>query len=246
MRALAVVLLLTLAGCASTPSTPAVASPDAPLLAVGPALPAEGSIAATEAMPLAPGESRWLAARGPAPTSGEAVAVDAAVRPATDHGATVARDIPGETIEFLSPDQDGPFLHAVLSPSDSALSLFATPLRLLPASLPAGAEHRASSDMEVLEAGDHARRKDRGRGERVARYVRDAEITLAGRTLRAKVLESAFTARLRNATATRTAELFVVPGLGPVAERWTREVLVLGLVRTVREGVRVRDLAPED
>jgi hypothetical protein len=57
------------------------------------------------------------------------------------------------------------------------------------------------------------------------------------------VLESTFTARLRSATATRTTELFVVPGLGPVAERWKREVLVLGLVRTVREGVRVRDLS---
>lgn len=245
IRPLAVAVLLTIAGCAGTPPEAPDATADRPLLSIGPDRPAEGSIAATDAFPLAPAAGRWLSARGTDPKAIEAIPVEVTVGPTDLHGATVARDVPGEAVEFLSDSPDGPLLHAVLSPSDSALSLFATPLRLLPPSLAAGAEHHASAAMDVVDAGAHARPKDRGTGERIARYGRDAEITIAGRSLRAKVLESTFTARLRNATATRTTELFVVPGIGPVAERWTREVLVFGLVRTVREGVRVRLPAPE-
>jgi hypothetical protein len=243
IRALAIASLAALVGCASRPAPPPARPAEGPLLAVGPALPAAGSIADGEAFPRGPGTTRWLAARGSDPTVAEAVAVEVTARPAAGHGASFARDIPGESTDWLSAGPEGTELHAVLSPADAALSIFATPLRLLPATLPAGAEHRASAAMEVVEADDPARRKDRGTGERIARYAHDAEITVAGRTLRARVLESTFTARLRSATATRTTELFVVPGLGPVAERWKREVLVLGLVRTVREGVRVRDLS---
>jgi hypothetical protein len=236
LAALAVLAVAALApaGCASRPESAAAAvTVDAPLLVTGREFPAEGSIAADEAFPLGLAEIEWLAAPAPATRRSEAKAVRVTTSASTDHGGAIAREIPGESTEFLSAGPEGVDLHAVLSPGDAALSRFATPLRLLPSSLAAGAD---SSNLR--------RRKDRGTGERVARYARDVEVTVGGRTYRAQVLESSFTALLGSAKATRTTELLVVPGLGPVAERWTREVVVLGLVRTVREGVRVRDLDP--
>lgn len=246
-RVLVVLFVTALAhvGCASKPEPAAhAANVDAPLLVTGREFPAEGSIAADDAFPLAPDEIAWLAAPAPATPRGEAKAVRVTTSASNDHGASIAREIPGESTEFLSTGPEGIDLHAVLSPGDAALSRFATPLRLVPPSLAAGTEHHASAAMEVVDSSDPRRRKDRGTGERVARYVRDVEVTVGGRTYRARVLDSTFTARLGSAKATRTTELLVVPGLGPVAERWTREVVVLGLVRSVREGVRVRDLGP--
>jgi hypothetical protein len=242
IRTLAVTTLVALVGCGHRPPPPPDPVPDAALLVLGRTLPAEGAIPADEAFPLDAEGTRWLSASGTDPKAIEAKPVLVTVRGSDAHGGEFEREVPGEAVEFLSRGPDGIDLHAVLSPSDAALSIFAMPLRLLPPSLEAGGEHRASAAMDVVDAGDPSRRKDRGTGERVARYTHDVEITLAGRTMRARVLESTFTARLRSATATRTVELLVVPGLGPVAERWRREVLVLGLVRTVREGVRVREL----
>lgn len=233
--------LATLAGCAGPPAP--AGGPDAPLLAVERTLPAEGAIAVDDAFPPGLGATAWRAARGADPPTREAAAVEVSLRDDDAHGAARARSIEGEAVEFLTWNAEGIDLFAVLSTPDAAVSIFATPLRLMPPSLAAGAEHRATAAMEVVDAGDPRRRKDRGTGERIARYVRDAEVVIGGRRLRAKVLDSTFTARLGAATATRTTELFVVAGLGPVAERWTREVVVFGLVRTVREGVRVRDLA---
>ena len=247
IRALAVLAVVALApfGCASGPDAALpVANVDAPLLVTGREFPPEGAIEADEAFPLAPGGSGWLTAPVAATPRGEATPVRITTTASNDHGASVAREFSGESTEFLSAGPGGIDLHAVLSPGDAALSRFATPLRLLPPSLAAGSEHRSSAAMEVVDSSDPRRRKDRGTGERVARYARDVEVTVGGRTYRARVLDSTFTARLGSATATRTTELLVVPGLGPVAERWTREVVVLGLVRTVREGVRVRDLGP--
>ena len=247
LAALAVLAVAALApaGCASRPESAAAAvTVDAPLLVTGREFPAEGSIAADEAFPLGLAEIEWLAAPAPATPRSEAKAVRVTTSASTDHGGAIAREIPGESTEFLSAGPEGVDLHAVLSPGDAALSRFATPLRLLLSSLAAGAEHRSSAAMEVVDSSDLRRRKDRGTGERVARYARDVEVTVGGRTYRAQVLESSFTALLGSAKATRTTELLVVRGLGPVAERWTREVVVLGLVRTVREGVRVRDLDP--
>lgn len=236
---------ISLAGCASGPEAgPPAATADAPLLETIRERPAEGSIAADEAFPLEAAGIAWLTAPAPSTPRREAKPVQVTTSASTGYGGTTARAIPGESTEFLSSGPDGVDLHAVLSPGDAALSRFATPLRLVPPALAAGVEHRASAAMDVVDASDPRRTKDRGTGERVARYARDVEIRLDGRTFRAKVLESTFTARLGTATATRTTELLVVPGLGPVAERWTREVVVLGLVRTVREGVRVRDLGP--
>lgn len=245
IRALAVLAVTALApvGCASKPvAAVPVANVDGPLLVIGREFPAEGSIASHEAFPLDPGGIAWLAAPVAATPRSGAKSVRVTTSASNEHGASIAREIPGESTEFLSAGPDGIDLHAVLSPGDAALSRFATPLRLLPPSLAAGSEHRASAAMEVVDSSDPRRRKDRGTGERVARYARDVEVTVGGRTHRARVLESSFTARLGSAKATRTTELLVVPGLGPVVERWTREVVVLGLVRTVREGVRVRDL----
>lgn len=242
IRALATLALACLAGCAAPPPAASVPDPDAPLLLVERTLPAEGSISAFDAFPSAAGTLPWRAARGTEPLRRDASTVAVATRPDAAHGASEARTIEGEAVEFLARNADGVDLHAVLSTPDSALSIFATPLRLMPAELAAGAEHRSTAAMEVVEADDPGRRKDRGGGERVARYARDAEVLIDGRRMRTKVLDSTFTARLGAATAKRSVELFVVPGTGPVAERWTREVVVFGLVRTVREGVRVRAL----
>lgn len=239
IRALPFAAAVLAAGCAATtPAPPARA--DGPLLEILATLPAEGSIEAVDAFPAGVRAERWLAARGADPPARDAVPVEVSVRADAAHGATLAREVSGEAIEFLASGPAGVDLHAVLSIPDAALSTFATPLRLVPPSLAAGVEHRVSSGMEVFDAAPPGRRKDRGTGERVARYARDVEVVVDGRRRRAKVLESTFTARLGMATATRTTELLVLPGQGPVAERWRREVVVLGLVATVREGVRVR------
>lgn len=240
-HAATLVVVAGLGGCASGPESTPPSAAETPLLVVGASRPAEGSISAADAFPAGEAEERWLSAPGPDTTVAGATPIVVSTRAVAEHGAAFARTVPGETVEFLSTGSGGVDLHAVLSPGDAALSIFATPIRLLPPSLPAGSEHRSTAPLEVVEADDPSRRKDRGTGERVATYVRDAEIIVAGRSMRAQVLESTFTARLRTATATRTVELFLVPGVGPVAERWRREVLVLGLVRTVREGLRVRD-----
>lgn len=242
IRAVAIAVVTLVAGCAAAPPAPPERA-DGPLLEILATFPAEGAIEAADAFPCGIRTERWLAARGADPKAADAVPVEVSVRTDPAHGGAIAREVPGEAVEFLSTGPAGVDLHAVLSIPDAALSSFATPLRLVPPSLAAGAEHRATAGMEVVDAAPPGRPKDRGTGERVARYARDVEIVLDGRRQRAKVLESTFTARLGMATATRTTELLVVPGRGPVAERWRREVVVLGLVGTVREGVRVRDAA---
>lgn len=223
-----------LSGCATSPQ----AAPTAPAsagFATLAELPATGSVEATDLRPgPQPGPKP-----APEPASAQAaetwVAVSGLLSPETfeivtetdeaDLMRTRTADL--ETAHWSVQADGSLVLHAVDSHPDETTSRFDPPLLLAPAQLPAGESVTAKTAMRAVFTATPKRERDRGTATRTVRYARDEEISWRGSTHRAKVVEVRFTGALGSATAERTAELWVIPGEGIVAERWKETLTIL-------------------
>jgi hypothetical protein len=240
-RPFAATLLLVgvavLGGCATVTTVDASTDTSAP--AIEPAtdgfeslraLAAEGSVAATDLRPAADPDEAWVALDGElAPDAFTLVTA-----PSTSvAGVTATRTADLDTAHWSITDAGDVVMHAVDSHPDRTTSLFDPPLLLAPASLAAGEERSTSVAMRAVYTATPKKERDRGTARRTVRYARDEEIRWRGATHRAKVVTVHFEGDLGSAKATRESELWVIPEVGVVAERW-KETLVILKVFTKR------------
>ncbi|MDZ4753218.1 MAG: hypothetical protein SGJ11_01820 [Phycisphaerae bacterium] len=200
-------------------------------------MPATGSVTSED---LVPGrdQSRWTA-------------VDGLLAPGSFHVITQPSQQPGVSFTTATADletahwsyrEDGSVaLVAVDSHPDNATSVFDPPLLLAPRQLNADDEIRSEARMKVVGISNPASVRDRGTGTRTVRYVRDEEAVWRGAPTRAKVVEVEFVATLGTAKAERHSTLWIVPGEGVVAERWSETITILKLFTKKNSQFAIRE-----
>lgn len=213
-------------GCASGTSLAGDPPAAAPTFETIRPLPAEGSVSAADLVPGHDGVEEWLSVEGLlAPNGFELTTAPSSILA----GAASTRTADLETAHWRVAADGSITLERVDSHPDATASLFEPALLIAPASLKAGAEVRAESAMRAVRLPKATSERDRGTARRTVRYARDETVRWRGVEHRMKVIEVAFTADLSAAQVERTSELWVLPGLGVVAERWRERLVILKL-----------------
>ena len=233
-------VLATLGGCATSATT--VVADTAPARGLGAVSPASGTVEAADLLPGHEGTERWRAVEGLL-APGEFDVSTVAEAGNGSRSATKTADL--ETATWSRAADGSLVLEQVDSHPDKARSIFTPPLLLAPPSLAADADEAVESAMRVVSLPAGTAERDKGKGRRTVRYGRDETIEWRGQPTQAKVVEVHFVATLGSAKADRRSELFVVPGEGIVAERWSETLTILKVFEkkssqtAVREGAAV-------
>jgi hypothetical protein len=131
-------------------------------------------------------------------------------------------------------------LRRTIVPGDRSMSIFEPPLLLVSPDAPRadGAALESETPMRVdwIDGGE----RDRGAGVRSSRILGRARVRTPAGAADATVVENTFEARLKLARARRVTTLWIVPGQGPVAERWTQTIFVFGIPAGTTRGAAVR------
>lgn len=145
-------------------------------------------------------------------------------------GTTTESEIDGASVR----------LRRTVVPGDRSVSIFDPPLLLVSPDgpRPGDASFETSSPMRVewISGGE----RDRGEGERSSRILGTVRIRTPAGEADAMVVENRFEAHLQMARARRVTTLWIVPGEGPVAERWSQTIFVLGIPTGTARGASVR------
>lgn len=161
--------------------------------------------------------------------------------------ATLVRG--GDAIEWREPlgtttesviDDSSVRLRRTIVPGDRAVSVFDPPLLLVSADGPStgDAAFMTESPMRVewIDGGE----RDRGTGHRSSRILGTSRVRTPAGEADALVVENTFEAHLKMARARRVTTLWIVPGEGPVAERWSQTIFVFGFPTGTTRGAVVR------
>ena len=182
------------------------------------------------------GKTEWIV------TDDQWMRVEDGVRPGTlvRKGNEITWKEPlGTTTESVLGDADVR-LRRTIVPGDNAISVFDPPLLLVSPDGPTtgGAAFETDSPMRVewIDGGE----RDRGAGFRSSRILGTARVRTPAGEADALVVENTFEARLKMARARRVTTLWIVPGEGPVAERWSQTIFVLGIPTGTTRGAFVR------
>jgi hypothetical protein len=155
----------------------------------------------------------------------------------------------GDAIEWREPlgttteaviDESFVRLRRTIVPGDKAVSVFDPPLVLVspdgPRSVGVAFETETPMRVEWIDGGE----RDRGTGHRSSRILGMSRIRTPAGEADALVVENTFEAHLKMARAKRVTALWIVPGEGPVAERWSQTVYVFGIPTGTTRGATVR------
>lgn len=199
---------------------------------------ASGSVAAQELQPLHPGQHRFQAWEGEPAEARPTDEVLVSIEPATEFSSQFLKTEDQSRKEFLSVDAQGNIvLHAVIEYKDKAVSQFRPPLVIAYSDLAAGEERRAESKMRVVDLNNRLKQKESGTAVRTIKYIDDQTIRTTLGEYRAKRIEVHFTADLKLADADERTTLWVVPGIGVVAEESREVVKVLGLAGKTKQRI---------
>jgi hypothetical protein len=189
-------------------------------------LPADGAVSAADLVPGHDGVEVWVSVEGLlAPNEFDLTTTESAILA----GTTSTRTADLETAHWRVAADGSISLERVDSHPDATASLFDPPLLIAPASLTCGADVHAESLMRAVRLPKATSERDRGLARRTVRYARDEDVRWRGEEHRMKVIEVTFTADLSAAQVERKSELWVLPGLGIVAERWRERLVILKL-----------------
>ncbi|MBU3729784.1 MAG: hypothetical protein FGM37_11150 [Phycisphaerales bacterium] len=155
----------------------------------------------------------------------------------------------GDAIEWREPlgtttesviDGSSVQLRRTIVPGDKSISVFEPPLLLVSPDgpKPSGAAFETESPMRVEWIGGGER--DRGTGRRSSRVLGTSRVRTPAGEADALVVENTFEAHLKMARARRVTTLWIVPGEGPVAERWSQTIFVFGIPTGTSRGAFVR------
>ncbi|MEY5032175.1 MAG: hypothetical protein RL354_1206 [Planctomycetota bacterium] len=220
VRALAA-LACACTGCASAPARPADS------FSAGALRPTVRALAASDLLPASGLDHVAHVTEG---DDAGALAVDRLVR--ENSGLVLVRERDGRTDErlHLTESEDGLFrLVEVETLGESMRSVFAEPLPFAPRTLSPDAPCAGESPMEVRTVPGNTLRA-RGTARRSLAIVGECDVEHLGKRLTAVVAEFRFDARLDAARAEVRSELFVVPGVGIVAERRREKRVILGIL----------------
>jgi hypothetical protein len=145
----------------------------------------------------------------------------------------------GTTTESVLGDSDVR-LRRTIVPGDNAISVFDPPLLLASADGPTSADVTFETESPMRVEWIDGDERDRGTGHRSSRILGIARVRTPAGEADALVVENTFEARLRMARARRVTTLWIVPGEGPVAERWSQTVFVFGIPAGTTRGAIVR------
>jgi hypothetical protein len=145
----------------------------------------------------------------------------------------------GTTTESVIGESDVRLRRTVV-PGDKSISVFDPPLLLASADGPkasdAAFETESPMRVEWIDGGE----RDRGTGHRSSRVLGMARVRTPAGEADALVVENTFEAQLKMARARRVTTLWIVPGEGPVAERWAQTIFVFGIPTGTTRGAAVR------
>jgi len=131
-------------------------------------------------------------------------------------------------------------LRRTIVPGDKAVSIFDPPLLLVspdgPKSVGVAFETESPMRVEWIDGGE----RDRGTGHRSSRILGMSRVRTPAGEADVLVVENTFEAHLKMARAKRVTTLWIVPGEGPVAERWSQTVYVFGIPTGTTRGATVR------
>ncbi len=161
----------------------------------------------------------------------------------TSGDGTVSYRGPAQETQHLVEAPGGLALTLVESPRDDAVTSFDPPLLAYPERLVAEWIDAAAA-MRVNYIDPARGERDAGKASLRSRVSGTARVRTPMGEFDTVVIESVFTAHLRLATAENIAEVYVAPGIGPVAEVLKRRVWVLGLPIQSRDAVVVRRNGP--
>lgn len=218
--------ILASSGCATSPQRPQGAElPGGPRLVILGEMPASGVVRATDLMPVEAGMWQYVVVAGDDP--GRSLEIR---RVSTDeHGATLAHEEGEARTEYWNVASDGSLqLTAVYEADDRAISFFDPPFTI-PAELKAGQVHSEQSAMRVLDARNRSVQKAAGTARRTVEYVDNQQIETPLGVMEAQRVLVQFRAELGTATAETATTIYVVPGLGMVAEQSSERVKILGV-----------------
>lgn len=205
---------------------------------------ATGRLLRSDLFPMRPERIEWAVIRenGRAfARLAEAPRRDVTVAATTERGAAVKVDEGKDRTLFLVPADDGSVVMvATESHADAALSLFTPGLLMAPAELAAGSPVEATVQMRVVSLPDGTRERDTGHGWRRTTLAREDVIRTPLGELTCMRVDVDFDANLGIAEAKVRSQRWILPGTGPVAERWRQRITVLGLLPSQVERTMVR------
>lgn len=226
----------TVAPRADTASATTAGPADAAQFVAGDPVPTQRTLSARDFLPAEGMEARFEVLRDGRPVARESERVE------SQGGLLVyVRERDGRTDErlHLRSDADGAlWLALVETPPESMRSLFAEALPFAPAKLVPGIPCEGRSPMEVRTVPQDKVRA-RGTGSRSLSITGECEVQHRGVTRRAVIAEFRFEAALDAARAEVRSELFIVPGMGVIAERRREKRVILGILGTTRDEVAV-------
>ncbi len=137
----------------------------------------------------------------------------------------------GDLSEFWRLDEEGNVvMPAAISHPDRAISHFSPPLVIAYRDLAPGAPRRHRVAIRVVDRDRPLRQKESGTATRTIEYVDDQLIRTPLGEFLAKRVVVEFVADLRLADARTTSTLYVVEGLGVVAEEREEEIKIFGVI----------------
>jgi hypothetical protein len=182
------------------------------------------------------GETKWVV------TDDDWMRIEDGVRVGTlvrSGDAIEWREPLGTTTESLI-DGTSARLRRTIVPGDKAVSAFDPPLLLVSPDGPTPGETAFATEtpmrVEWIDGGE----RDRGTGHRSSRILGTSRVRTPAGEADALVVENTFEAHLKMARARRVTTLWIVPGEGPVAERWSQTIFVFGIPTGTTRGAVVR------
>ena len=197
-------------------------------------------LSAAELEPLMPGSQRWTVVQG----DGVGTSFVRTVAASDRFGAQVADRWGDLHTHFLRRENQQVLMPANTSHEDKAITIFDPPLVVAPARLTAAAPFVSRARMRVVDEQDPSKVMHLGRCERTLTLQgRDVVRTPLGELVAVRV-RMEFQATLQLAKASEVATLYVVPGLGVIAEDRVERINALGFVNRTRRSVVVRSDRP--
>jgi hypothetical protein len=230
LKNLVIVILSSGAGCASH-IKPRPADPGEPqLLELKQELPTSDGVSATDLYPLQTGQRIYRSLDESLRSGPEVVQSLAAASDFKSQFSSSIGDADAARIEYWNTNSAGDLtMAATIEHKDHALSLFDPPLVIAPAQLAPGKETTSQSKMRVVDLTNRAQQRESGTARQTVKYEADQMIRTPLGEFRARRITSHFVADLKLADADETSTMYVVPGMGIIAEQRTEQVKVFGL-----------------
>jgi hypothetical protein len=232
-----VLVVIVPVGCQLAAKRDGPATPPAGVLGILEELPASGPVVAEDFALLSPREVVYELLDDAGAVQGRC----RVTREATDQFGASIRDRrdDGHTFILKYDAEQNVVMPAELNSPDNALSRFDPPLVIAFARLEPNIDRKSESAMKVLELKNATRVRQTGKAVRTMLYRCDQRVRTPLGEFVAKRIEVQFVATLNLARAEERSIMYVVPGMGVIAEDSVEQRQVLGVFGQTRRRVAV-------